>query len=108
MSLLRIPVVRDPPAYTMSVALEGQTYDFAIRYNIRSAAWFVSIAFGGQAVVDGQRLVASDNLLYRWVYKQREGLLPPGIFIVRDTAGLRRDPDFDTFGSDVLLLYRES
>ena len=108
MSVLRIPLVVDPPAYSMAVELEGTVYGIQIRYNARSAAWYMDLLFNGAIVANAIKLVEGVNLLRRLDYMKADGRLPPGTWRVYDTSAQHRDPTRTNLGTDVVLLYDEA
>ncbi len=95
-------------AYTMTVTLEGTTYDFLFRWNTRDQSWHMDISRLGVPSVRGVKVVNSQDLLVTYAYRRTDGLLPPGTFKVEDSDGRFRDPDTTTFGDDVVLFYDEA
>ena len=109
MATLRLPVKNGLPAYRFSVELDGVLYSFRFRWNVRDNHWFMDIIEAdGSAVIDGVKVVNSDDLLSQFDHKQVTGNLPPGTFRVVDVNGANDDPDTTTFGEDVVLLYVEA
>ncbi len=103
MATRQIPVRNGLNAYSMSVELDGTYYTFAFRWNARSGHWFMSVG----TTLQGIKLVNSVDLIGQFDYKL-DPELPPGTLRVVDTAGLFRDPDTETLGNSVLLLYDEA
>ncbi len=108
MSKLRIPNRNGLGAYTMTVTLEGTTYDFLFRWSARDESWHMDISRLDVPSVRGVKVVNSQDLLAAYAYKRADGTLPPGTLKVEDSAGLFRDPDTTTLGDDVVLFYDEA
>lgn len=105
---LLIPTRNSPPAYSMNVTLDGQTYNLTFFLNTREQRWYMDVRFGGSPILLGVPVVLGGDLLYQERYLKDEDLLPPGTFLVKDTLEMGRDPDFSNFGNDVVLLYQEA
>ena len=81
----RIPVIRDNPAYTYAIALDGLSFRFTFTFNGRSNDWHLDIAEeNGTVIVSGIRLVVNWNLLGR----KQDDRLPPGMLML-----MSLDPD---------------
>lgn len=105
MSYVKIPVRTDLPAYDFSLTLEGSIFYFSFEWNERGQFWVMDILDQDQSyIVAGVRMVSDVDLLSRF----KDTRLPKGTFLITDTSGKSRDPSFDTFGTEVLLFYRES
>ena len=108
MSTLRIQVTGGLPAYGLSTELDGDVYDFSFRWNVRDNHYYMDIKRGGDVLLSGIKLVVSEDLLGIFNYKKATGELPPGTFRVFDNTGFDLDPDTETFGDSVYLLYDEA
>lgn len=105
---VQIPIVRDPNGvafFELQVTLEGATYTLEFRWNVRAAAWHMSVldAESSQLLIAGVRLVADYFLC-----TERVGRTPPGVWMLVDTAtapGMGEDPTFESFGSRHRLYY---
>ena len=107
MAVFKIPVRTTPNAYTMTVELDALFYDLTFRYNLRDAHWFMDIVHDDTAVIRGLKVVHSDDLLAQFPAFIVDERLPPGVLEVRDVTGADRDPDDETLGNDVIMLYTE-
>jgi len=100
MAIKEIPVRNDLYNYSFVIALDGQDYTLKFYYNQRDGFWYFSII----GFVYGWKLVHVNDIFENIKYK--EGF-PQGVFAVYDTKELLRNPDKDTFGDTVKLLYEE-
>ena len=108
MTILKLPVRSDQPAYNMVVELDEGFYTLGFRYNARNDHWFMDIEFDGSRVLDAVKLVESEDLLAHFAYKQADGRLPPSTFQVTDTLSQGRNPDSETLGNEVVVTYTEA
>lgn len=106
--LRRIPINNGLEAYTVSVSLEEAVYDFLFRWNARDEAWYMDVSVLDSVALYGVKVINSEDLLAAYAYKSAVELLPPGRFQITDVAGTFRDPDTDTFGDDVVLIYEDT
>ena len=89
------------PAYDFAVELDGALFSFAMRWNDRDAAWYMSIADSlGVLIVSGVRVVPGWDLLRRSVDPRR----PQGAIVAVDTTGGGM-PGLTDLGARVLLVY---
>lgn len=88
----------------MRVELEEVTYELTFRWNVRDEHWYMDLATGGVTQFHGVKIVHSEDLLATVDYRS----VPPGRLIVSDVTGAQRDPDVETFGNEVRLLYEEA
>ena len=90
--------------YTQKVTLDSKVYTLTLRWNNRASQWMLDIldAVGNELVL-GCPLLNGELLLSQFSYLG--AALPPwGLFIV-DLTGQDRDPDLNSLGGDVLLMY---
>lgn len=103
--IFQIPVRNDLPAYDFDIELEGTTYNLQFTFNSRMNSWFMSISdVNGNPILQGVRLFTAWVPLHQYANE----LLPPGQFVIIDTAGEDKDPDLDNFGDRVQMFYQES
>lgn len=103
-----IPITRnsgEDPFFDLQVVLDGETYTLEFRWNVRLAAWFMTVydSEGETALIPDQRLVV-DYPLGTFISSRK----PTGVFVALDTHGVfgeGEDPDFDDLGNRVQLLY---
>lgn len=108
MATLKIPVRTDPFAYSMTVELDGLFFDLSFRFNARAGHWYMDVARDDVTSIQGVRIVASEGLLDQYAELVEKETVPIGTVIVRDLAGVDRDPDVATFGDEVVMLYEEA
>lgn len=107
MADIQIPLRTDILAYNLKVTLEGNVYALGFRWNLRMAKWIMDIGdSAGSPLLIGIPLFEGLPLIYRFV--GRIVGLPLGEFLVVDETGQNRDPDTETLGTDVKLLYVEA
>ena len=90
--------------YTQKVTLDSVVYTLTLRWNTRANQWMLDLldAVGNELVL-GTPLLNGEVLLAQYAYLG--AVLPPwGLFIV-DMTGQDRDPDLNSLGVDVLLMY---
>ena len=108
MATVRVPVQNGPDAYKVRVELDEAFYGLLFRWNARDDHWYVSFDKELTPILQGVKVVHGEDLLAQFGHMQVDGRLPPGTFEVFDTGpSADRDPDQDTFGDTVLLLYHE-
>jgi len=104
MTIYRVPVFIDVPAYTYTVQFEGETYRFVFTFNSRSQSWYVDIADDNDIlIVAGQRL-SNDFPLFR----TRNQSAPPGMLVCISLEDDNADPDLAALGRRVRFLYFEA
>ena len=109
MATLRVPAQGGSDAYRMQIELDGGFYGLEFRWNARDNHWYVDFDQAQTPILEGIKIVNAVDLLSQFGHMQVDGRLPPGTFEVLDTVpGTNRDPDQDTFGDTVLLLYHEA
>lgn len=108
MATKRLPVQGGSDAYRVQVELDEIVYGFRFRWNARDAHWYMDIDQARTPVFEGAKVVNAENLLSQFGHLQVDGRLPAGRLEVFDTIeNSFRDPDQDTFGDTVLMLYHE-
>lgn len=106
MADLEIPLSSESSHFDLTVDLESVTYRMAFNFNIRAAAWYVTISSEtGVTAISGIPLLTNVDLLFQ--YQGNPGL-PPGTFMALDTEGLQEDADRDNLGDRIKLIYQES
>lgn len=98
-----IPVRNTTDTYLFAVELSGKVFDMRLHYNQRESHWYLDVARNGDDIVQGIKLVHTDDLLSQF----RAYEIPEGKLIVHDITGAYRDPDADNFGETVLLQYED-
>jgi hypothetical protein len=100
---IQLPTPTDGyPDMTIRCAIEGVTYAFAWLWNERESTWYVSIADSeGDPIVSGVRVVLNADLIGRTT----DSRLPDGKILVKDITGATDEPDRDTLGQNVLVVY---
>jgi len=99
MAMFEIPPALDEfPAFTQETVLDGTTYRFTFRWNVREQTWYLDIADTDDSViVAGLHLVEGADLL-RYVTDSR---VPPGILFF---VGVATETNL---GKDALLYYAD-
>ncbi len=110
MAIQRLPVQGGKSAYRIQTELDGEFFSLQFRWNERDDHWYMDIEDQARTpILQGTKVVNAEDLLSQFGHMQVDNRLPPGVFEVFDTvAGALRDPDQDTFGDTVLLLYNEA
>lgn len=97
-----IPVNFSSPDFSMQVELDGVVYGLRFIYNERSKRFSLSISTeAGEPIVSGIFVVSNYPLLARF----RDLRLPKGVLFTMDTTSSGLEPDADSFGDAVLLVY---
>jgi hypothetical protein len=97
----------DPRArhYEYAVDLEGSTYVVELRWNVRAAAWFLSLFDAARApIAVGRKVALGADLRGR----SADGRLPSGTLLALDTSGAGLDAAEGDLGARVLLAYVEA
>ena len=109
MATFRLPITNGPVAYRVQVELDSAFYGLSFRWNGRDNHWYVDFDQAQTPILQGIKVVNAVDLLSQYGHMQVDGRLPPGTFDIFDTVeGMNRDPDQDTFGDTVLMLYQEA
>lgn len=105
MAQIQIPVRNDFPNYEFQVELEGRIFFLGFRFNTRANRWFMDIQDESQTpIIMGLPILTGLPIGSGFT---REAM-PPGSFWSVDLTGANRNPDRETFGVDVILVYEES
>jgi hypothetical protein len=105
MALLQLPVRNDFPAYEFQISLDGRVFFLAFRFNSRANRWIMDILNDSRVnILMGIPLLTGLPLVQAY----RREALPPGTFYCIDQTGAGRNPDRETLGVDVLLIYEEA
>jgi len=105
MAVLEMPLRADIPAYSFQLNLEGNLYNWKIRYNERMGRWLMDILDENKiTLIAGIPIQTRFSLLSR--FKNPD--LPPGYFIAVDESGENKQPSREDLGNDVKLFYIES
>jgi hypothetical protein len=105
MTITTIPVPTTTDAFTQQVEIGNIVYDMKFLWNARDHHWSITIGREGTDIVNGIKLIISDDLL---AYARRVDGLPPGRIMVVDLDDLDRDPDETLFGDRVVLMYDDT
>lgn len=99
-----IPVKKRTDAYSESIELNGQVFDFSFHYNNREDHWYIEISRSGALVISGLKLVNSTDLLAQYLAYD----VPKGILSIVDSSGLFQDPSSLEFGNTIQLQYDDT
>lgn len=105
MSIVRIPISADSPAFKFQVDLEGTTYTLAFSFNSRMERWTMDILDqAGNAIRTGIKVIST------WAVNRQYAIdaVPPGAMCFVDLADEDKPASFDDLGSRVVLMYEES
>ena len=93
-----------PGFFTQRVALGQSTFVLTLRYNARMDRWLMDVADA-----NANTLLYGKPVLGSWpAFDRFHGIvagLPVGSMVAFDLTGAGRDPQEDTLGNDVKLLY---
>lgn len=105
MATLILPVRNDIAAYIFQVELDGSLYFFDFRYNTRMERWICDILDSEQSpLLSGIVMLTNFSLLAGF----NDPDLPPGDLYCIDQSEKNRNPDRQSFGEDVKLVYIEA
>ena len=104
MAWISIPVINAPWA-SLTVKLDGTNYQIETHYNERNGGWYFDLMDEDGNVLRGGIRITVDWPLTGW--RETDPRMPPGMLWAVDTSGKQIDPDLDTFGTRVLMLYNE-
>lgn len=101
MTTLAIYLYADPN-YITTVTLDGNQYQFTIKWSYSELAWYLDIKgiTDPTAVLNGIKLVGGVDLLEPY------GLLDLNQLWCIDLVEKNRDPEFDNIETDFILIYR--
>jgi hypothetical protein len=95
MDLIPLDAAAGLPYFDLQAPLDGVTYTFSFRWNVRASAWFLDIwdEQGVTLFAAGVRVVVNYPLCAYFT-----GRKPPGHLIAVDTSGRGLDPGIDDIG----------
>ncbi len=100
--MIILPIVRNSTSFITDVVLSNKVYKLKYVYNVRDAAWFLSISKQDDtALLNGVKIVVSWELLSK--FKDEE--LPPGELFVLDKTGTGLPIEKNDLGARVELIY---
>lgn len=99
---VKIPLRTGLPHFELQAVLDGATYSLDLRWNVRDASWYMHVltADGAEIITAGLRLVVAFP-----IGAYRTGRLPPGVFVLIDSAGAGADAGKDDLGIRHQLYY---
>lgn len=102
--MIQLPLRTDgTPHYSFEVSLDGESFTFEFRWNVRGSFWVFDIAdSSGAILITGRKVVLDFPLLSRFAHED----LPLGQLSAVDTTGEGVEPTREDFGTRVLLVYR--
>lgn len=104
MLYFEIPLRSDFPSYFQKVTLDEVVYTLSFRFNARMNKWIMDISSSaGVALLEGLPLTQGMPLTYRFVGRTAD--FPLGQFWIIDETEQGGDPDRDTLGQDIKLIY---
>lgn len=104
MSFYIMPVTSDWPHYLFETELEGQNYNFELRWFERDTFWQFSILDNDRTPIVARKLVLGAPILRR----STDSRLPPGDFVLFDTSGANSPPTINDLGTRVQLWYLDA
>jgi hypothetical protein len=105
MAYLELPVTADLAYQSFSMQLDGAVYTIRLRYNSRAGHWAMDLAGAdGGLLVAGIALRLGVDLL-----SQHQGAtVPPGRLFIMNFVDPYQEPDRQSLGRDVALIYQEA
>lgn len=88
-------------AYTETVVLDEIPYDLTFNWNTREGCWSLSIDRDNVRILSGIKIVNNYELISRFA----NVLLPRGLILVIDLAGLNEIPGRQNLGTDFKIAY---
>ena len=105
MSVFILPCRSDSAHYGFTTELDGVSYGFEFRWNVRDAAWYMTVLTGeDEIIVTGVKVVVDLPLAVRC----KDARMPPGRFLAYDTSGQQLNPGLTDLGERVQLSYLDS
>lgn len=108
MATLLVPLRSGKAAYRFTVELDDEFYELQFRWNSRDLHWFLDIFKDDTLSIAGVKVVENDDLLVLYNYMSVDGRIPPGTLRIVDSTGVGADPDTESLGDDVIMLYDEA
>lgn len=104
MTVSQIPTSQELPYYSKKITLDGETFLFLFKWNVREEAWYLSIYREDETPIQvGRKIVVNWPLLRRLVSADA----PLGSLSAYETTGSEEEPNFSELGTRVLLLYAD-
>ena len=101
MAVEKLPLFGDLPQYRYSVVIDGISYIFEYKWNVRADSWYLSILQPDETCIRaGIRIVKDWNLIFRDVNE----LLFEGVLYVLRADNGSGDPVFEDFPDATLIL----
>lgn len=98
-----LPLVPSVGDYTYTTTINGNTYNFRVRWNARDAAWYMDVAdVVATPIASGIKILLGEPLGISFAYVDP---FTTGRFFARDTTGAKREATFDDLGVRVLVEY---
>jgi hypothetical protein len=104
MASVELPIDPTMPDQKFYSQLEGELFNFRVRWNDRAGMWFLSIGDAAGTIVSGRGVILGASLLRRFTDRR----LPKGDLIVIDTSGKNVDAGIDDLGTRVKIIYVDS
>lgn len=102
MSILLIPVFPEDASSTQTIAIEGDTYQLQIYWNVRDEYWYFSLFLPDNTpVLTGVKMVVNYTLISSF-YQDN---VPLGDFVLFDDSGNNDPCGRDELGSRCAFLY---
>lgn len=100
---LVIPVESGLADQQMDISLEGKVFTLRVTWNEFAGYWYLTLFHrAGEPIIEGVKMVKNIFLLKRYQLSELAGDF---IFLDNNSGKLR--PDFDSLGTDHLLIYRK-
>lgn len=98
-----LPLVPSVGDYTFTTTINGNTYNFRVRWNARASLWFIDVADPSNVpIASGIAVVLGEPLGISFAYTDP---FMTGRFFARDTTGANREATFDDLGLRVIVEY---
>jgi hypothetical protein len=101
--IVNIPVRSLTDAYSFSMLLSGDVFEFLLRFNGNEQKWYMTVLRSDAIVLAGVKLVHSEDLLAQFIAYD----IPQGTLSIHDKDGNYADPNDLNFGESVFLRYEE-
>jgi len=102
MSILLIPVFPEDASFTQTIAIENDTYQLHIYWNVRDKYWYFDLFLPDNTpVLTGVKMVVNYTLITSF-YQEN---VPPGDFMLFDDSGNNEPCGRDELGSRCDFLY---
>lgn len=106
MAFFRLPVRNDVAAYRFRVELDDEPFIFTFRYNPRHGRWFMDLQIAeGDVIFYSRAVVLNDDILKP--FRGVQGA-PNGPLIITDLSNENVEPDDNTFGDEVAVIFEET